>query len=238
MHSGAPPRPSLNADVAEWPTSAVNAGSISADTYLRVTKTKQTLISIIAAMTLVGVAAPAQANVLWVPGLLITGDATAAEHTIIRGTWSMLKAGLPAANECLTDIEVRVVDRAETYFTSGNFAIASFYRAGAEPIIFIEHGKVTPANVAHEFAHHIDLSCALGDSDLATEFQQAAGFDPSHEWYHGSRWTDVPAEHFAEAILSGLSIGPLEIDVRPEAVELVMEHLTARPTQPAPTPQQ
>jgi hypothetical protein len=205
------------------PTSAVNAGSFVADTYLRVTKRLITTIALLAGLFVLAPAA--SASVLWVPDLDITGDPTATEHSIIRGTWTVVKAGLPGADHCLGEIEVMVVDRAEDYFTAGNYAIASFYRGGPEPIIFVEHGKVTAANLAHEFAHHIDVSCDMGSTPLAADFLAAAGFSPNAAWYSGSSWGTVPAEQFAEGILAVLDIGPLAIEVPAAAVDLIAERL-------------
>ena len=170
--------------------------------------------------------APAGASVWWMEGITVTGNPTQVETMIIGGAWNVLQGGLGDATDCLEPLTIQVVDRAEDFFSSGNFAIASFYRPEPEPIIFIEHGKVTPENLVHEFAHHLDLSCGIGGSDVGATFQEAAGFDPAHDWYYGRSWTDVPAEHFAEAILSYLGVGELQIDVTNEAIAVVVDMAT------------
>lgn len=164
--------------------------------------------------------APAAATIVATPSFEITGDPTPTEATIIRGTWAHFSGAFSRSASCMTPLTVRVVARAEDHFHSGNFAIAAFYKA-SEATVYVEHGKVTPATLAHEFAHHLDVTCGISQSPLAPDFLEAAGFPESSAWYSGSSWSRVPAEQFSEAVLAWLGIGPLEIDVRSEAVDLI-----------------
>lgn len=165
-------------------------------------------------------AQPALATVLRAPRLAIEGSPTAVEAAVIRGTWLHFSGAFQRSQGCMEPISVKVVNRAEDHFDRAGLAIAAFYRP-SEQTVYVEHGKVTPAVLAHEFAHHLDVGCGLAETSFADDFTLSAGLDPAAPWYSGSSWRLVPAEHFSEAVLAWLNIGPLEIDVSEAAIDLV-----------------
>ena len=185
-----------------------------------ITRLARILAAALVALAVVPAAPAAATTIVAPPTFIVEGDPTPAEARIIRGTWSHFAGTFHRSSACLEPLTVKVVDRAEDWFGGGSYALAGFYRA-SEATMYIEHGKVTPANLAHEFAHHLDVSCGVADSPLAEDFLQAAGFADSASWYTGSSWDLVPAEQFSEAILAFLDIGPLEIDVADPAIDLV-----------------
>lgn len=162
----------------------------------------------------------AGATVLRAPRLEITGTPTTAETAIIRGTWLHFAGTFERSSSCMGPITVAVVDRAEDHFDRSGIAIAAFYRR-ADATVYVEHGKVTPAVLAHEFAHHLDVGCGLAETSFADDFTLAARLDPAAPWHTGPSWNRVPAEHFGEAVLAWLEIGPLEIDVSQAAIDLI-----------------
>jgi hypothetical protein len=106
-------------------------------------------------------------------------------------------------------VEVRIVGRAEDWYSGRNVgSIAAFYRFPPEAVVFIEHGKVNPENLLHEFAHHLDISCGIGASMSGQAFLGAQGFDPGVSWLEGPSWARVPAEGFAEAVVAVFGIEP------------------------------
>lgn len=184
-----------------------------------ITRRRRSLVAAII-LSIATLAPPAGATVLRAPRLAIEGSPTAAEATVIRGTWLHFAGAFQRSSACMGPISVKVVDRAEDHFDRSGLVIAAFYRP-SERTVYVEHGKVTPAVLAHEFAHHLDTGCGIDGSSFAAEFTVAAGLDPAAPWHRGPSWDRVPAEHFGEAVIAWLEIGPLEIDVQQSAVDLV-----------------
>jgi hypothetical protein len=129
-----------------------------------------------------------------------------------------------------------VVERAEDLFTGTPVGpIAAFYSPGMEPRVVIEHGKVTPDHLLHEFAHHLDLSCRLGRGRLGNDFRAAQGIEAGAPWMEGETWSVVPAEIFAEAAAAVLGVPP-SIQITPAALEVVRTadpRLPRHPPRPA-----
>lgn len=146
------------------------------------------------------------------PGtLLIVGEPTAGETAEIDLQWNRFREAFPAAASCLGPLTVQVVARAEDHWPgTPPGAIAAFYWNDE---VIIEHGKVNGENLIHEFAHHLDLTCGFGDSALGEAFQASQGFAADHDWYRGARWSDVPAEFFAEAVVGYLGIDSVDLPV-------------------------
>lgn len=102
--------------------------------------------------------------------LVISGTPTASEIATIQQTWSEFNQRY--GQECLTAPSVIVVDRVEDHTDAyPGVSLAAFYRTTGE--VYVEHGKVTPTVLAHEFAHHLQYMC--GDWENQT-------FDEK-EWY-------------------------------------------------------
>ena len=146
------------------------------------------------------------------PLLPITGEPTAAETSEIQAQWERLLAGFPSARTCLTPLTVEVVPSAEAVWGGGIQGIAAFYRRSLATI-FIEHGKVRAEHLIHEFAHHLDFSCGFGSGPLGAVFLEVQGFASDHPWATGSGWRQVPAEHFAEAVVGWLGIDSVDLPV-------------------------
>jgi len=145
--------------------------------------------------------APASATTR--PGLMITGEPTPDETTTIDTLWREFTDRFAPQWSCVGPIEVRVVDRAEDHYSGRNFgSIAAFYRVPPDAIVFVEHGKVNGDNLFHEFAHHLDLSCGIGDSTHGREFRATLGYTSDSPWLRGATWATVPAEGFAESVIA------------------------------------
>jgi hypothetical protein len=179
------------------------------------------LLAVLLALLLLP-APSAQATVIWNPNLEITGDPTPAEVQDIQEAWTVLTAAFPSAATCMEPVTVHVVDRVEDHYSYPiSFSIAAFYRYPPSSTVFIEHGKVRPAVILHEFAHHMDVSCGFGRSDHGDHFLEAEGYETSHEWIHGTSWYRVPAERFAEGVLMYLGVEEIEIVVGDDAIDLI-----------------
>lgn len=151
----------------------------------------------------------------------ITGEPTPAEQQIIKEEWGRF-ASVFGGRECLGPVEVRVVDRVEDHYPGRDFgSLASFYLFPPDAIVYIEHGKVNAENLIHEFAHHFDISCSLGERSFGARFIEAQGFEPGHPWLTGESWDTVPAEHFAQAVLAEFGIPSTKITIGPRAERLV-----------------
>ena len=156
------------------------------------------------------------------PLLTITGEPTAAETSEIQAQWERLLAGFPSARTCLTPLTVEVVPSAEAVWGGGIQGIAAFYRRSLATI-FIEHGKVRAEHLIHEFAHHLDFSCGFGSGPLGAAFLEIQGFAADHPWAIGSGWRQVPAEHFAEAVVGFLGIDSVDLPVTAAAFTTVAQ---------------
>lgn len=168
--------------------------------------------------------APADATVIWSPRLEISGEPTPDEVATIQRAWSHLTEAFPSTKSCMEPVTVQVVDRVEDHYsTQISFSIAAFYRYPPSSTVFIEHGKVRPAVILHEFAHHMDVSCGFGRSHFGAEFMTEEGFGPGHDWITGTAWSAVPAERFAEGVLIHLGVDDVEIDVGQAAVAMIAQ---------------
>lgn len=137
------------------------------------------------------------------PEMSPVGDPTPAEAEVIEDTWSLFAESFDAFADCMGPIEVDVVARAEdVYGTGSSFPIAAFYQFPPEAKVFVEHGKVEYRILLHEFAHHLDISCGLGEGPLGDRFRSVQGIAAKQGWLQGPRWSDVPAENFAEAVVA------------------------------------
>jgi hypothetical protein len=162
------------------------------------------------------------------PPVAVTGEATVEERDIIDRVWRDFANRFAPQHGCMGDVEVRVVARAEDWYGGGIAGpIAAFYRFPPEAVVFIEHGKVSPANLLHEFAHHMDISCGVAASLVGRAFLHAQGFAPDTDWLTGSGWARVPAENFAEAVVAVLGF-ETAIPIRRTALWAVRE-LTRTP---------
>lgn len=154
-------------------------------------------------------------------GLVITGEPTGEELVEIEEQWGRFIAAFGGFADCMGPVEVRVVDRAEDWYGGRNVgSIAAFYRFPPAAIVFIEHRKVVPRNLLHEFAHHLDISCGLGDGEMGVALKAAQGLPEARGWLSGPSWSAVPAEVFAEAVVEFFG-EPTRIDIGPEAVQVI-----------------
>jgi hypothetical protein len=137
------------------------------------------------------------------PIMTTGGDPTPAEQSIIDETWDRFSTSFRGFEDCMGPLEVRVVDRAEDVNGTGNsLPIAAFYQFPPDAKVFIEHGKVSPRVLIHEFAHHLDISCGLGEGTWGDRFRSAQGLPSERGWIRGSTWSAVPAEVFAESVVA------------------------------------
>lgn len=152
------------------------------------------------------------------PQAVVTGEPTVDETDTIVALWHDFTTLFAAQRECLLPVEVNVVARAEDWYGGRDVGpIAAFYRVPPDAVVFVEHDKVTAGNLIHEFAHHLDLSCGVGESRLGRAFLIAQGFDPGAPWMYGPSWARVPAEAFAEAVVAAFGISP-SLPLRTEAM--------------------
>ena len=170
------------------------------------------------------------------PPLVLTGEPTPEETAVIEDEWRRFTAAFAGYSECMGPIEVRVVARAEDWYTNRNVGpIAAFYRYPPAAILFVEHGKVRPDVLIHEFAHHLDISCGLGAGSVGDEFRGAAGISAGKGWTSGTSWRNVPAEIFAEAVVAFFDAGAV-LPIGSEAIEVIdVLSLAPDPTPPAPS---
>ena len=163
------------------------------------------------------------------PRLSVTGEPTGEELAEIEEQWERFETAFGGFSDCMGPVEVRVVARAEDWYGGRNVgSIAAFYRFPPEAIVFIEHRKVVPRNLLHEFAHHLDISCGLGESATGDTLKAAQGLPEQRGWMSGGSWAAVPAEVFAEAVVAFFD-EPTRIDIGLEAVQ-VIDGLTRVPT--------
>ncbi len=185
--------------------------------------------TLVAAVLTLLLAAPAGAiDFVDRPALTLTGSPTPTETVEIEADWAWLVESFPGAADCLQPVTVVVVDSAEAAWGGNVRGIASFYKVRTATV-YVEHGKVAPENMIHEFAHHLDFSCGFGFGPLGAEFTAAEGFAADHLWTTGSRWSDVPAEHFAEAVVGHLGIDSVDLPVTADGFALIDRFATSGP---------
>ncbi|HSM02256.1 MAG TPA: hypothetical protein VK960_07470 [Acidimicrobiia bacterium] len=153
------------------------------------------------------VAAPADAIVILPHEITIEGDPTLEETTAILEDWAWITGAFPGTADCVEPVTVVVVDA-----NAWGGGIAAYYRP-SQDTVYIKHGKVRSEHLIHEFAHHLDFSCGFGSSERGSAFRTAQGFESDHEWARGSSWREVPAEHFAEAVVGYLGIDSVDLPV-------------------------
>ncbi|MCB2222756.1 MAG: hypothetical protein KQH83_01175 [Actinobacteria bacterium] len=171
------------------------------------------------------------------PALVVSGGASPAEAAEIRAQWARFSGAFDGLAGCLGPIEVMVVARAEDWYGGRDVGpIAAFYDPLPIAMVVIEHGKVTPRTLLHEFAHHLDLSCGIGEGPAADRLRAAHGIPAGRGWHRGDSWADVPAEVFAEAVVAYLGERPA-FEVGDGALE-VIAGLAGKPASadPAPVP--
>lgn len=155
------------------------------------------------------------------PPMALTGEPTAAEAVVIEEQWRRFATSFGRYADCMGPIEVRVVARAEDWYSSRNVGpIAAFYRFPPEAIVFVEHGKVRADVLLHEFAHHLDISCGLGVGPVGETFRFALGLSADRGWTTGTSWRNVPAEMFAEAVVAFFD-EKVSITLDPGAVDVI-----------------
>jgi hypothetical protein len=153
--------------------------------------------------------------------MTLGGDPTPEESVVVEDTWNRFAETFPGFEDCIGPLEVRVVEHAENVYGSA-FPIAAFYQFPPEAKIFVEHGKVSPRVLLHEIAHHLDISCDLGEGPVGERFRAAQGIPANRGWLSGSSWSSVPAEMFAEAVVAFMG-GEPKIPITQEALEIVAE---------------
>lgn len=153
--------------------------------------------------------------------LSLTGEPTEAEAVLIESQWGLFSATFGGFEDCMGPIEVKVVARAEDWYSNRDVGpIAAFYRYPPESTVFVEHGKVRPDVLLHEFAHHLDISCGLGNGPTGSTFRDALGLPADRGWTSGRIWSDVPAEVFAEAVVAYFA-EPTSISIREAGVAVI-----------------
>jgi hypothetical protein len=157
------------------------------------------------------------------PELVVTGEPTVAEQAVIEEQWRRFATAFAGYSDCMGVIEVKVVARAEDWYSNRDVGpIAAFYRLPPAAIVFVEHGKVRPDVLIHEFAHHLDISCGLGSGPVGEDFRSAAGVPSGKGWTTGTSWRNVPAEVFAEAVVAFFDENAV-IPIGTEAVRVIDE---------------
>jgi len=181
---------------------------------------KRALASLALLLVTAFVAAPADAIVILPGNITIEGDPTLEETADILDDWEWITNAFPGTADCVDPITVVVVGANE--WGGGT---AAYYRP-SQKTVYIKHGKVRSEHLIHEFAHHLDFSCGFGSSERGAAFLSAQGFAADHEWARGSSWRDVPAEHFAEAVVGYLGIDSVDITVTDGAYRQVHRFAT------------
>jgi hypothetical protein len=157
------------------------------------------------------------------PGLILTGEPTPEEEAAITAFWGQFAEAFAGFSDCMGPVEVKVVDRAEDWYGGRNVgSIAAFYRLPPVATVFVEHGKVNAPTILHEFAHHLDMSCGLGEEAAGAVFRTAQGIPETRGWLSGGSWKAVPAEAFAEAVVAYFE-EETEIVIRPDAVDVIAD---------------
>lgn len=105
------------------------------------------------------------------------------------------EAAFPARSECLTPVAASLVvdleEDADARYSRRLRTIS--IRIPTSPARF-------PEALTHELAHHLDETCASLDQ-LRARFLELQGFEADASWTDGMKWGEIPAEHFAEAVV-------------------------------------
>lgn len=114
--------------------------------------------------------------------------------TIVVETWDVFTATFDTRLYCIESVRLALVGVVE----DGDAA----YLAD-DQLIIIEIPTSPPRfreSLVHELGHHLQHTCREVEI-LQSAFLAAQGFPPDAGWNEGAAWEEIPAEHFAEAVV-------------------------------------
>jgi hypothetical protein len=149
------------------------------------------------------------------PEISFSDDVPADFRGVATDAWIRFTTTFEARRDCLAPVHIEVAWELED-------------RARYEPrtrVVVVRVPGTAPnltASLVHEFAHHLEFTCA-GQRLLRPRFLRAAELPDGTPWFRSSRYEDVPSERFAEAVVTavlGRSSG-IGVTVAPGSVRVV-----------------
>jgi hypothetical protein len=150
------------------------------------------------------------------PELTFTDDTPADVRALARRTWGRFLHTFPSRLGCLDPATVHgawELDDRGSY--DADTATIQVRIPGTAPNL--------EATLVHEFAHHLEASCA-DHVGLRASFLRIQGSPSDTPWFDGTDWSSVPSEQLAEAMtVAVLQRRPWHLAVRvdPAAVERI-----------------
>lgn len=155
---------------------------------------------------------PVQAGSIVLDGNGGSADAVAAVENAIRDFESQFSLRAGCLGSATVTFEVLAGRKGE-------------YRTASATVVINPERPVASmaATVYHELAHHAMVTCRLyRDADFTGAFYGSQGLPAERGWFDTSAgWSEVPAEHFAEAVAVMMTGSGGQIGVTSEAIEVV-----------------
>jgi hypothetical protein len=143
-------------------------------------------------------------------------------RSIVDETSDRFSAAFEAHHDCFSPVPVLLVrdlgvDDADARYSRRNTTIEVLIPTSPERF---------PEALVHELAHHLDETCS-GIESVRPSFARAQGFPTGTPWTAGADWQEIPAEHFAEAVVQLVRDERLlhddRITLAPESMRLLGE---------------
>jgi hypothetical protein len=149
------------------------------------------------------------------PQISFSRDVPAGFRDVATTAWTRFTTTFEARKDCLAPVSIEI-------------AWALDDRAQYEPrtrVVVVRVPGTAPnltASLVHEFAHHLEFTCA-DQRWLRPRFLRAAELPQDSAWFGSARYENVPSERFAEAVVAvvlGRSSG-IGVSVAPGSVQVV-----------------
>ena len=149
------------------------------------------LVAVCVTATLVGGTASAARDPVG-PVLVVADDVPNDVRALALDTWDRFVNAFPTRRACMTPVSLR---------HAWEFPDRAAYDPAERAVVLRVPGTAPNlrASLVHEFAHHLESTCAAHAS-LRRPFLIATGEAPNSAWFDGREWEDIPSERYAEAV--------------------------------------
>ncbi len=115
-------------------------------------------------------------------------------EALARDLWPRFLAAFPARVACIGEVHLAVAWTLEEKAEYDPASRTVTVRAPATAAQLSE-------SIVHELGHHLEFACP-SQATVRDRFRKAEGLPAAGGWFDGSRWRDVPSEHWAEAVVA------------------------------------
>jgi hypothetical protein len=128
------------------------------------------------------------------PRILVPQDVPNEVTALVESAWASYLDAFPAKHDCIGTVELVLVANVPAGEASYRYA---------DHLVRIEIPTTPedfPESLAHELGHHLDRACGARE-EIGARLVVTQGLDRAASWDQGVLWHEIPAEHFAEAVV-------------------------------------